>query len=76
MIIHVSLGPYSLLPRLKSIMLLRGLLKLSRMKRIVIFLPLNLIIGENFRMKDLTNFVANMESNTTSQYQELHNIMK
>jgi len=74
--IYVLLGHYSLLPRMKPIMLLRGLLKLSRMKRITVFLPLNLIMGENFIMKDLTNSVANMDSNTNFQHQELHNRME
>jgi len=76
MIIDISLGPYSLLPRMKPIMLLGGLLKLSKMKRIVVFLPLNLIMGENFKMKDLTDSVANLESNTTFQHRGLHNRMK
>jgi len=67
MIILALLGLYPLPPRMKPITLLRDLLKLSRMKRIVIYLPLSEIMGENSRMRDLKNFVTNLESSTTFQ---------
>jgi len=76
MIILVLLGLFSLPPRMKLIMLLRDLSKLYRMREIVAFLPLSQIMRVSFRMRDLTIFVANLESSTTFQHQGLHDIME
>jgi len=53
---------------MKFIMLLRDLLKLSKMSKIVAFLPLSQIMGVSSKMKDLTNDVANFESSTIFQH--------
>jgi len=50
-------------------MLLRDLPKLSRMRKIIAFLPLDQIMGVNSKMKDLTNFVESSELSTTFQHQ-------
>jgi len=76
MIILVILELFSLPPRVNLIMLLRDLPKLSKMRRIVAFLPLNQIMGMSSRMIDLTNYVANLESSITFQHQGLHNKME
>jgi len=76
MTIQGLLGYFSLLPRMKLIMLLEDLSKLFRMRRITIFLPLNQTMGENFRMRSLTDSTVNWELNTTFQHQELHNRME
>jgi len=76
MIILILLRPYSLPPRLKPIMFLRNFPRLSRMKRIMVFLPLNLIMGEKLRMRDLKDSIANLESSTTFHHQGLHNRME
>jgi len=61
--------------KMKLIMLLRDLLKLSKMREIVAFPPLNQTMGVSSKMKGFTNFAANLESNTTFQHQGLHNKM-
>jgi len=72
MTIQGLLGHFSLLPRMKLIMLLKDLSKLFRMRKIAVFLPLNWTMGVNFRMQSLTDSIVNWELNTTSQHQELH----
>jgi len=76
MTIHDLLGHFSFLPRMKLILLLKELSKLFRMRRTAVFLPLNRIIEENFRMRSLTDSAVNLVLNTSSQHQELHNRMK
>jgi len=61
---------------MKPIMLLRDLPELTKMRRIVVFHPLSKIMGESSRMRSLTYSVANSESSTTFQHQELHNKME
>ena len=51
-----------------SIMLLRDLQKLFKMRKIVVFLPLNLIMEESFKMKDLKFFVKSLELNIVLQH--------
>jgi len=76
MTIHGSLGHFSVLPRMKLIMLLKDLSKLFRMRRTAVFLQLNRIIEKNFRMRSLTDSAVNWVLDTTSQHQELHNRME
>jgi len=64
MIILGLFGLYSLLLKMKPIMLLKDLPKLYKMRRIVVLLPLSQMMGENFRMRGLTSFVTNLESST------------
>jgi len=45
------------------------------MRKTALLLPLKLIIGKNFKMKDLKDFVKNLVSSTIFQLQELHNKM-
>jgi len=71
-----SLRHFSLPPKMKLIMFLKDLSKLFKMRRTAVFHPLNLTMGENFRMRSLTDSAVNWELNTTSQDQELHKIME
>jgi len=59
-----------------QIMLLRDLLKLFIMKKIIAFLPLNLIIGESSKIKDVISFVKSLELNIAFQCLQLHNRME
>jgi len=61
---------------MKLTMSLKDLSKLFRMRRTAVFHPLNLTMGENFRMRSLTDSVVNWVLDTTSQHQELHSIME
>jgi len=61
---------------MKLTMSLKDLSKLFRMKRTTVFHPLNLTMGENFRMRSLTDSAVNWVLNTTSQHKELHNKME
>jgi len=46
------------------------------MRRTAVSHPLNLTMGENFRMRSLTDFAVNWVLNTISQHQELHSRME
>jgi len=61
---------------MKLTMFLKDLSKLFRMRRTAVFHPLNLTMGENFRMRSLTNSTVNWVLNTTSQHQKLHSRME
>jgi len=57
-------------------MLLKNLSNLFRMRSTAVFLPLNRIMEENFRMRSLIDSAVNWVLNTTSQHQELHSRME
>ena len=46
------------------------------MRKDIGFLLLNQIMGANFKMKDLINYVRSKESSTTFLHQELHSRME
>ena len=50
--------------------------KVCKMKKGVGFLQLNQIMGANFKMRDLINYVKSMESSITFLHLELHNRME
>jgi len=54
-----SLGHSLLPPKMKLTMSLKDLSKLLRMRRTAVFHPLNLTMGENFRMRSLTDSAVN-----------------
>jgi len=65
MTILVLLRLFSSLTKMMLIMLLRDFPKLCRMRKIVVFLPLNQIMGVSSKMKDLTNFEEPLELSTS-----------
>ena len=71
-----SLRRSSLPPKMKLIMCLKDSSMLFRMRRTVVFHQLNLIMGENFKMRSLTDSAVNWALDTTSQQQELHSRME
>jgi len=46
------------------------------MRKTVAFLQLNLIMGKNFKLKGLINFVKSLASNIIFQHLELHKKME